>query len=338
MHTRRFIVKVALSGMVTQIGFLPLRPVCAQDAPPQKQARVVIRTPDGEQVIDLDPNDLADLGGNQLFAVQVGPDGKITTSLGSQGVFIGPGAIRMAGPNGMVGMKGLTIIDPGKNYALPLLKREDVQAQLFLSPRQREALDALEKNQQAELQQQIKLSALPSPGDIAGKSKEELRAVFTERAVKMREEVQALNSERDKKMAEILTPAQWARLKELDLQWRGPLAMGVKEVAEQAKLTPPQTTGVADLLKTYRQEVNKRMGMGFKTVSLAQKPGTGTPLPRSETPPPTTPAEMQANLEKTAREIETARKSLGDKALTTISSEQKAQWAALTGKPFVFRN
>ena len=339
MRTRRFFVTIALSGLVSQVGFLPLLPVRAQDAPPKKQARIIIRTPDGEQVIDLDPNDLPNLGdGNQMVSVKVGPDGKVTAFTGSPDLLNGMDGIRIAGPNGMIGIKGISVIDPGRSYLLPLLKREDVQAQLFLSPRQREALDALEKKQQTELQQQIKLTALPPIGELAGKSKEELSAMFTERAVKMREDMQALSSDRDKKMAAIVTPTQWSRLKELDLQWRGPLAMGVKEVAEQAKLTPSQTPAVAGLLKEYRQEVSKRMGTGFRTVSLGQKSAGGTPSTRSENPPPTTPAEMQANMEKTAKEIEKARKALGDKALNTISSEQKAQWAALTGKPFVFRN
>lgn len=333
MHTRRFFVTIALSGVVSQMGFLPLIPARAQDAPPKKQARIIIRTPDGEQVIDLDPNDLPDMGDeNQIFAVKVGPDGKVTTMNGKSGMFNGPDGIQIVGPNGVKGLKNIEIVDPGKSYLLPLLKREDVQAQLFLSPRQREALDALEKGQQQALQQQLQQSALPKPGEIAGKSKEELRAFFTERVTKMREDMQALNSDRDKKMTAILTPTQAVRLKELDFQWRGPLAMGVKNVAEQVKLTPQQTPVVTDLLKKYQQEANQRLRMGSRSVQLNHKFNEGS----SDAPP--TFAEMQAYMENAAKEIESKRKALGDKALNTISSEQKTQWSALTGKPFVFRS
>lgn len=192
------------------------------------------------------------------------------------------------------------------------------------------------------MQQQVKQSVLSALSEISGKSKEEQRSYFMENSAKMGEEIVTLTNDRYKKMAAILTPAQWARLRELDLQWRGPLAMGVKDVAEQAKLTTEQRPVVADFLKQYHQEVSKRLGMNFKIASPEHLTKAGTPATRSQTPTPppapTTPAEMQAHLERTAKELEKTRKSLGDKALTSLSSDQRTQWSALTGKPFVFRN
>jgi len=55
----------------------------------------------------------------------------------------------------------------------------------------------------------------------AGKNGEELRAQLTEQAKQMREQIQNQADARDKQLASILTPKQMARLKELDLQWRG---------------------------------------------------------------------------------------------------------------------
>lgn len=145
MHTRRFFVTLALCGMAIPLGLLALLPVCAQDAPPKKQAHVVIRTPDGEQAFDIDPNDLPDmLGGLHSMAVMVGPDGKVVTLNGKPGMG-GAGGFNFNAAEGILGMRGIQVIDPGSSYLMPLLKREDVQAQLYLSPRQRESLDALEK-------------------------------------------------------------------------------------------------------------------------------------------------------------------------------------------------
>ena len=147
-----------------------------------------------------------------------------------------------------------------------------------------------------------------------------------------------LVAERDQKLAAILTPKQFTRLKELDLQWRGPLAMGVKDVSEQAKLTKEQSPKVSDLLKEYRQEVGKQLNFGARNIVFNQKQGAPAP-PAGDTkaPPPATPAEMQVRLEKAKKEIEKARKSLGEKALKGVADEQRAQWATLTGKPFQFR-
>src|SRR5262249_22694204 len=149
----------------------------------------------------------------------------------------GPGGFNIMGPNGvpMIG-GGMDIIDPGRTYIFQLIKRDDVRSQILLTARQREALDASDKTQQDAMQQQMKLNLQHLGGDFQGKSKEEMAAAMQERAKQIQEQMKGMSDDREKRLAAILTPKQMARLKELDLQWRGPLAMGVKPVAEQAKL------------------------------------------------------------------------------------------------------
>ena len=229
---------------------------------------------------------------------------------------------------------GLGFLDPAQSYMLPLLKREDVQAQIFLSPRQREALDALDIQQQQAMQQQI-AQTLPSLEELTGKSLEELRASLAERSEKRRTTLQNLYSDRDKKMAAILTPTQWKRLKELDLQWRGPLAIGSKDVADQVKLTPQQAPIVAGLLTQYQQEASRRRGLEVSATVLKQKADAEA---EAEADNASSPSETQTRMEKATLELEKTRRQMGDRALNALTPEQRAQWSALTGKPFVFRN
>src|SRR5438270_441623 len=131
--------------ILLSVGLSPIFPVKAQDGDPHVKARAIIRTPDGETVIDLDP------------------------------------------------------------------------------------------------------SMLPNLGE--GKHQDELKSIMQERAAKMQEQSKSYTDSRMKALATILRPEQLARLKELDLQYRGPMAMGVNDVATLATLNREQSTAVAAILK-----------------------------------------------------------------------------------------
>jgi hypothetical protein len=344
VSSRRALGRIASSwlvgaGMAALFGTFAPSYAQAQDPPPPA-GRIIIRTPEGEHVIDLDVDQLSPEGeGNQMVAVRVGPDGQVMTYVFSPDAAGGLNGPKVLGPNGLPLMTGLPVIDPGRSYVALLIQRDDVQAHLYLTPRQREALNALTKSQQEALQQQVSQDALAMRDNIRGKSPEEIREFMTEHARKIREQKQNLDAARDQKLAAILTAAQITRLNELDKQWRGPLAMGVKEVGEQVSLTKEQSPVVADLLKQYRQEAARQQNFGFRTAPSAPQSGAKASTASNDTPPlPSTPAEMQVKLEQAKKEIEKARKALGDKALNTLTPEQRRQWNGLTGKPFPFRS
>lgn len=124
-----------------------------------------------------------------------------------------------------------------------------------------------------------------------------------------------------------------ARLKELDLQYRGPMSLGVNEVADQAAIGKELTGKVADVLKEYRQEVNKNLSFGARTVSLRQGANSGASAPA---PPPPNSEEMRAKMVKAEKEIRKARVTLSAKALTLLPAQQRTQWQKISGKPFEF--
>ena len=262
-NTGKTISLFALAGITLLTGVATLTPAKAQEV--QARGRIVIRNGNGEQVIELGPDQLLIGPGGLAVSTIVGPDGKVMTVAGGTGgvmMLDGVNGPLFGGANGMGMRLGLQIIDPGRSYIHELIQREDVRAQLYLTASQKEALDAAQKGQMQAIQQQATQTFTNLKVDFNGKSPEEIQQLMTERAQKMQEQMQNLVSNRDKQLAAILKPEQMARLKQLDLQWRGPLALGVKEVAEQAELTPDQMARIADLLKEYRQEVAKRLRPG----------------------------------------------------------------------------
>ena len=338
-------VKIAVAaGMVLYVGLSPILPARAQgDPPPQARARAVIRTNENgvvtEHVIDLDPSQLSPLGeGNNVIIMRAGPNGEISTFSGSPDMvnFGGGGGLAYnlpgsGGPNGGP-YAGLTIIDPGVSYLYALLKRTDIGTEIRLNARQREALEAAETSQQQARQDQLKQSVQGFNISIDGSNKDDLRTAMADKIAKMQDQAKSFTDNRLKALASILRPEQMARLKELDYQYRGPLAMGMHDVATLATLNNDLATKVTGLYKEYKQEIAKNLPGGPRVVSFKQG---GNAAPPATGPPPNS-EEMRGRLVKADKEIRKARVLLGAKALATIPDAQRAQWSKLTGKPFEF--
>jgi len=165
---------------------------------------------------------------------------------------------------------------------------------------------------------------------LQGKNQEEMRAAMAERAAKLQEEMKASTDARMRTLANILRPEQLLRLKELDYQYRGPLAMGVHDVATLTALNADLAAKISGLLKEYRQEVTKNIGGGVRTVNFKQGSGAVTSAP------PANSEEARIKLVKADKAIRIARQQLSAKAIASLPDPQKAQWGKLTGKPFEF--
>ncbi len=334
--TFRLCNKLAVPAAMLFVGISPILPARAQDGPPEVHARAIIRTADGEQVIELDPSQLPAMGeGNHVIIMRAGPNGETSAFIGSPDMMNLNGAGGLAynlpgsGPNG--GMySGLTIIDPGVSYLYALLKRTDIATDIRLNARQREALEAAETNQQQARQQQMK--QMVQGITLNYQNQQDIKSGLAEQVAKLKEQALSFTDTRLKTLAAILRPEQLARLKELDYQYRGPLAMGVHDVAELTTLNTELASKITGLLKEYRQEVAKNLPTGPRMISF--KPGSaGAPVPP---PPAANSEEMRGKLVKADKEIRKSRQALGTKALATLPDPQRAQWQKLTGKPFEF--
>jgi hypothetical protein len=226
--------------------------------------------------------------------------------------------------------------DPTRSAAMNLVQRPDVQQHLQLSFKQKQALADLQSNARQEFMQKMRENFQ----NLRNLTPQQRREQSQQLGQQMREAVTNFTGELDKKAEAILTPAQQKRLRELDLQWRGPLALGDPKLAEEMQLTPQQRSSVNTTVQEFRQTQMKAMQQLF----AAFRPNRGAPGPDGgaanapQPPQPPNPEEIQNRRIAVEKDVAKARKAASDKALSLLTPEQAQHWQALQGKPFLFRN
>ena len=214
--------------------------------------------------------------------------------------------------------------EPTMSNVQTLLRRTDVQKELSLSAKQREQLTEQEEKSREEMRERMMSgfdrSTFSNFRDLSQSEREEK---MQEVQTKMQTTMTKFNGEQEEKIAKILSVTQMKRLKELDLQWRGPMSLGDPIVVEKMKLAPERTIKVKTLLGEYRKEQNEmRRSMFSGVVGGGQRPD---------------PQEMQDRMEKMMDEGDKLKKTSGEKILAALSDEEKATWKTLTGKKFTFK-
>jgi hypothetical protein len=252
--------------------------------------------------------------------------------------------------------------DPGVSSTSNLLTRSDVRNELMLNGRQSEALADLQSGFPAAIGQQMRDAFQKMRDELGGASPQNMspeeRQQFGEQMRTTMQEAQfAVQADQDKKAEALLTPAQLKRLHELDLQWRGPLAVADAKTNEKLNLTPEQQTKFTDMLKEFRakqQEARGGMWGGGRGRPGAAQPGqagqngqTGANQDNANGQPPAggpggrrgfpTPEEMQTQMETSSKAILKLRKTTDEKALAVLTPEQQQQWKAMQGRVFTFR-
>jgi hypothetical protein len=222
-----------------------------------------------------------------------------------------------------------------------LIQRDDVRSELVISARQREQMD----QERQKVFEQMRANR-PDPSQFQNLSPEERRARMEEFRNQMQNQARTMNDQMAQKVEAVLTPAQQKRLGELDLQWRGPLALADEKVASIVRLTPDQQRQVGNIIAEYRtgqQQVMQNAFQGFggrgqRGQGQGGDPGAGPGGQGGQGGRPQfNPEEMRTRMDTAQKEVEKIRKACGDKVVLLLSAEQKQTWKAAQGKPFTFR-
>ncbi len=228
------------------------------------------------------------------------------------------------------------MLEPGASAIRTLLKRNDVKTEIAISQRQTEQIKEIEDKAVTEGREQMRAN-LPDASAIAGMkdlSDEERNAKMAEMAQKMRDARSSNDAEIsanvDKKAETILRKEQINRLHELDLQWRGPLALSDKKVADRFALTPEQRTKITAILAEYRKSQNDLFTSSF-TALRGAAPEPGAPPVRPD------PAMIEKKLGEMQEQLDKVRAAQADKILALMTDQQKAAWNGAQGSKFTFR-
>ena len=170
-------------------------------------------------------------------------------------------------------------VDPGIGQTSSLLTRSDVRNELVLNGRQTETIVGLQNGYPAAMMTGIMTTVMSSIQkmqqeggnlDVRSMSPDERQQMFTQMRDTVTDSLTAVQADQNKKSEAILTPAQTKRLRELDLQWRGPLALSDEKLADKVSLTPDQRVKFTAMLKELRDTRMKAQTSMFS-------PGGGFP-------------------------------------------------------------
>jgi hypothetical protein len=191
---------------------------------------------------------------------------------------------------------------PAMSYSRELLKRQDVQNELALDANQKDALAKLLT------QSQIVVRSVVVYRDTSS-SDEGREQRNAESGRQTAAQTAYILKERQREVEEILRPDQRKRLTEIDLQWRGILALGDKNVSDRLGVSPAHHQRIRAILADFFVKRLRLLSPSEKTEDID--------LPRYQ--------ERRMLLHETEQKV-----------LALLSDEEKSRWTQAVGQPFVF--
>lgn len=178
-----------------------------------------------------------------------------------------------------------------------LLMMPDVQKEVALSETQKQQITKL-------LQSSMGGFGGPPPGGAPPRNANPPKG---EQPRPNMEDMMKRMQDMEKKVAAILKPAQKTRLDQLSLQMQGPQALAREDIASKVGLTAKQKTSIRSIMEKSRPQFGR--------------PNQGG---------------QQQDWEKIRKEMQAKREAANKTILATLTADQRAKWAKLTGKPFKF--
>lgn len=198
----------------------------------------------------------------------------------------------------------------GSGALRALVMRPEVQNELRLSLQQKNALaEAFPSGPRMGVRVQAE----------GGGSEEEMRK-------KIQEQVAAQFAAMDDKLKEILKPEQTKRLRELDLQWRGPVALADGRIADEVRLSAEHRAEIGKIVSEYNRKRFEILRETAQVSTDGNRQAIVLRAPESESP-----------LSPRRKQLDAARKDAEVQILAVLSGEERAPWKSAQGAPFVFR-
>jgi hypothetical protein len=243
-------------------------------------------------------------------------------------------------------------LNPHRPQDRMLLMRDDVQRELSLNPRQQEQITALSAQTEqtlnavpfkitAQLRQatanqdgshalsQSYNFAIEPDGQVTVTGKGVDAQTLSDVAAKVQEGRAQVQQEDLKQRDSILTPAQRTRLKELDMQWRGPFLLLSKIGVEDMKLSDEQWKKFQNVWEKLQTRVARNEKDLAPKAAVFIRDFGGAAVQQEG---------FRALMRQLWRDDRKSRGQAEKQVLDVLTSAQKQQWAAWTGKPFTFRD
>jgi RNA polymerase sigma factor (sigma-70 family) len=197
----------------------------------------------------------------------------------------------------------------GGSNKLATLSQKAVQRELKLSPKQLAKVRELRTKQQQALRRMVPQDPLAAFRDPAAAAKGLQEAP---------EKMKQLMKETDAAIDEVLSAKQGKRLREIVLQQHRGHALEDPDVAKALQLTQEQRQRLQEI---ETEGMKAMQQVGFEAMGNLARAGVN-------------PAAAQRISEKAAKQLKEIWDDTGDKLLEVLTTDQKAEWQKMTGKPF----
>ncbi|GEM_PF-6987919 len=216
---------------------------------------------------------------------------------------------------------------PLMNYEKELLRREDVQNELNLSSLQKEFLSEF-INQTPDQVATRAIKNMPPVKiiDVTKLSDEERKQWDAEISKQAAEQVRKFMEEEKREIESVLRPEQKKRLHELDLQWRGVLALADSRVADEINLSAENRKKIADIDAGFEVE---RINLVSRAAQENSQNGGSRQKFMKDFDDANSP--MYRKREALLQEFE-------GKIFNLLSDDEKTRWRLALGNPFDFRD
>jgi hypothetical protein len=233
-------------------------------------------------------------------------------------------------------------VNPLQSHAMELIQpaRTDVRSELHLDIKQKAALDELMYNSQAEIRErtrrQFQSPDLQSIRNLPqDQQRQKLQEFMQNNRAQMMADMQAWQGELTEKVKAILRPGQIKRLAELDLQYRGALALADQKVADPLKLSAEHKSEIAKIVGDFQGAQQEQMQAFFQ--KMRDSAGTPDQGAQQRARGGFNPQDMQARMQPVLQKIESQKKEAEEKVVALLSPEEKQAWTAALGEKFTFR-
>lgn len=208
---------------------------------------------------------------------------------------------------------------PRMSNPMGLLQRPEVQTHLQLTLKQKAALGEMEGQIFGSMRQ--RMGGMMDWQTMRDMTREQRRQRMQEMRPQFEAARTAMQGEMSEKVKAILTPEQAARLHQLDLQRRGPMAMADPKVAEELKVTPAHRAEIGKIVAAYEQETGEVVRTAF-----GQARESGGQMP-----------DFYSRLSPLRQKLEKSRKDSEAQVQALLSDQEKAAWTTAIGERFTFR-
>ena len=206
-----------------------------------------------------------------------------------------------------------------------LLRHPEVQSHIALSLRQRQRIEELRGKSMQDLAERMRQTFQGARG-APGQGREDRQKRMEEMQQNVRAQMESSQGDLTKQMEEILRPEQVARLKELDLQYRGPMVLADPRVADQIKIAPNTRVKIAEITTEYTRTSNELRSEYMRDFMRSGGPQSGR-VP-----------DLTSKSSPLRRKTDPLKKDAEKRILTLLTPDELSRWEAAIGEKFNFRD